>query len=86
MSQDKVTKELNKALEIPEEGLSIHLQGYGKVFVFKFVAKNSGIDDVTTNMENPTHGQANKTYHGHTLVCRSLSSRNQTIPSSGFSS
>ena len=43
-----------ESLEIPEEGLSIHLRGYGWVIVFKFVAKNGRIDYVATNMENPT--------------------------------
>ena len=43
-----------ETLEIPEEGLSIHLRGYGWVIVFKFVAKNGRIDYVATNMENPT--------------------------------
>lgn len=43
-----------ETLDIPEEGLSIHLRGYGWVSVFKFVAKNGRIDYVATNMENPT--------------------------------
>ena len=46
-----------ETLEIPEEGLSVHLRGYGWVFVFKFVAKNGRIDYVTTNMEKPTREQ-----------------------------
>lgn len=41
-------------LEIPDEGLRIHLRGYGWVTIFKFVAKNGRIDYVTTNMENPS--------------------------------
>jgi len=41
-------------LTIPDEGLFVHLRGYGWVTVFKFVAKNGRIDYVTTNMENPT--------------------------------
>lgn len=47
----------NDSLEkliIPEEGLRIHLRGYGWVTVFKFVAKNGRIDYVTTNRETPT--------------------------------
>jgi hypothetical protein len=47
----------NDSLEkliIPEEGLRVHLRGYGWVMVFKFVAKNGRIDYVTTNRENPT--------------------------------
>jgi hypothetical protein len=43
-----------ETLDIPEEGLSVHLRGYGWVCVVKFVAKNGRIDDVATNMENPT--------------------------------
>ena len=42
------------SLDIPDDGLSVHLRGYGWVTVFKFVAKNGRIDYVTTNMENPT--------------------------------
>lgn len=41
-------------LEIPAEGLQVHLRGYGWVTVFKFVAKNGRIDYVATNMEDPT--------------------------------
>lgn len=41
-------------LGIPDEGLRVHLRGYGWVTVFKFVAKNGRIDYVSTNMENPT--------------------------------
>lgn len=46
-----------ETLRIPEEGLSIHLRGYGWVSVFKFVAKNGRIDYVATNMQNPTREQ-----------------------------
>lgn len=45
------------SLDIPEEGLLVHLRGYGWVTVFKFVAKNGRIDYVTTNMDNPTREQ-----------------------------
>ena len=41
-------------LDIPEEGLNVHLRGYGWIHVFKFEAKNGRIDYVTTNMQNPT--------------------------------
>ncbi len=41
-------------LNIPDEGLEVHLRGYGWITVFKFVAKNGRIDYVSTNMENPT--------------------------------
>lgn len=45
------------SLDIPEEGLSVHLRGYGWVTVFKFVAKHGRIDYVTTNKENPPREQ-----------------------------
>lgn len=44
-------------LEVPEEGLKVHLRGYGWVTVFKFVAKNGRVDYVTTNMEDPSREQ-----------------------------
>ena len=44
-------------LTIPEEGLSLHLRGYGMVTVYKFVAKNGRIDFIATNMENPERMQ-----------------------------
>lgn len=50
-----------ESLVIPEEGLRIHLRGYGWVRVFKFVAKNGRIDYVTTNRENPTREQIKHT-------------------------
>ena len=49
-----------ESLEIPDEGLKIHLRGYGWVKVFKFVAKNGRIDYITTNMANPTREQIEK--------------------------
>ena len=51
----KVNRDVSlESLAIPEEGLKIHLRGYGWVTVFKFVAKNGRIDYVTTNRENST--------------------------------
>lgn len=44
-----------ESLEIPDEGLRIHLRGYGWVKVFKFVAKNGSIDYITTNMARIQH-------------------------------
>ena len=41
-------------LTIPEEGLQVHLRGYGWVHVFKFVAKNGRIDYLATNQQEPT--------------------------------
>lgn len=41
-------------VEIPEEGLYLHLRGYGWATVYRFVASNSRIDYIGTNMENPT--------------------------------
>ncbi len=43
-----------EALIIPEEGLLVHLRGYGWVTVFKFVATNGRIDYVTTNKTEST--------------------------------
>ncbi|WP_342221080.1 IS701 family transposase [Candidatus Fukatsuia endosymbiont of Tuberolachnus salignus] len=45
------------SLDIPEEGLSVHLRGDGWVTVFKFVAKHGCIDYVATNQETPTRRQ-----------------------------
>jgi len=42
------------ALEIPDEGLKVHLRGYGWVWVFRFVAKNGRTDIMVTNLESPT--------------------------------
>ena len=49
-------------LEIPDEGLKVHLRGYGWVTVFKFVAKNGRIDYVTTNKVNPTLDEIEKIF------------------------
>ena len=46
-----------ETLLIPEEGLSVHLRGYGWITVFRFEAKNGRIDYVATNMANPTREQ-----------------------------
>ncbi len=43
-----------ETLDIREEGLSVHLRGYGWVTVFRFVASNGGTDYVATNMGSPT--------------------------------
>ncbi len=40
-------------LDIPYEGLSIHLRGYGFITAFKFPVKNGYIDYVVTNIEEP---------------------------------
>lgn len=41
-------------LHIPDEGLRVHLRGYGWMTVFRFVAKNGRTDYIGTNMENPS--------------------------------
>lgn len=41
-------------LTIPEEGLKVHLRGYGWITVYRFVATNGRTDYIGTNMENPT--------------------------------
>ncbi|ASV33868.1 transposase [Candidatus Hamiltonella defensa] len=43
-----------ESLDIPEEGLLVHLRGYGWVTVFKFVAQHGRIDYVASNMIEPT--------------------------------
>jgi hypothetical protein len=54
----KVNRDVNlESLIIPDEGLKVHLRGYGWVMVFKFVAKNGRVDYITTNMENPMRDQ-----------------------------
>jgi hypothetical protein len=42
-----------QALDIPEEGLKVHLRGYGWVTVFRFVNKHR-TDYIATSMENPS--------------------------------
>lgn len=44
-------------LEIPDEGLKIHLRGYGWITVYRFVAKNGRTDYIGTNIESPTREQ-----------------------------
>jgi Transposase DDE domain len=41
-------------LDIPDEGLKVHLRGYGWITVFRFVAKTGRTDYIGTNRENPT--------------------------------
>ncbi|MCA9508917.1 MAG: transposase [Myxococcales bacterium] len=57
----KVNRDVTlETLEIPDEGLLIHLRGYGWVTVFKFEAKNGRIDFITTNMKDPTRNEVKK--------------------------
>lgn len=57
----KVNRDVSlESLLIPEEGLKVHLRGYGWITVFKFVAKNGRIDYLATNMENPTRSEIEK--------------------------
>ncbi len=44
-------------LDIPDEGLKVHLRGYGWIWVFRFEAKNGRIDYIGTNLESPTRDQ-----------------------------
>ena len=46
-----------ETLVIPDDGLTVHLRGYGWITVFKFVAKNGRIDYVATNQQDPTCDQ-----------------------------
>ncbi|WVX66033.1 IS701 family transposase domain protein [Candidatus Bealeia paramacronuclearis] len=41
-------------LDIPDEGLKVHLRGYGWITVFRFVAKNGRTDYIGTNRDNPS--------------------------------
>ena len=41
-------------LTIPDEGLKVHLRGYGFITVFRFVTKEGRTDYIGTNLENPT--------------------------------
>jgi hypothetical protein len=57
----KVNRDVSlETLDIPDEGLSVHLRGYGWITVFKFVAKNGRIDYVSTNRKNPTRDGVEK--------------------------
>lgn len=47
-------KEELQNLEIPDEGLKVHLRGYGWITVYRFVAKNGRTDYIGTNIESPT--------------------------------
>lgn len=42
-----------ETLSIPNEGLSIHLRGYGWITVFKFESKNGPVDYVATSIKKP---------------------------------
>lgn len=46
-----------ESLSIPEEGLSVHLRGFGWIQVFRFVATNGRTDYYGTNMNSPTKQQ-----------------------------
>lgn len=52
--------EMLEKLEIPEEGLKVHLRGYGWITVFRFVAKNGRTDYLGTNINSPTREQVEK--------------------------
>lgn len=41
-------------MKIPDEGIRLHLRGYGWIRVFRFVATNGRTDYFGTNMENST--------------------------------
>jgi hypothetical protein len=51
----KVNRDIElQNLKIPEEGLKVHLRGYGWITVYRFVAKNGRTDYIGTNIELPT--------------------------------
>jgi len=41
-------------VKIPDDGLRVHLRGYGFITVFRFVTKNGRTDYFGTSIENPT--------------------------------
>lgn len=47
-------KEELKNLDIPENGLKVHLRGYGWITVYRFVGKNGRTDYIGTNIESPS--------------------------------
>ncbi len=57
-------------LDIPEEGLVVHLRGYGWVTVFKFVAKNGRIDYVTTNGIERCQARTGRSQRNH--ICMAI--------------
>jgi len=44
-------------LEIPDDGLKVHLRGYGWITVYRLVAKNGRTDYIGTNIGSPTKNQ-----------------------------
>lgn len=46
-----------ETLVIPEDGLRVHLRGYGWITVFRFVAKNGRTDYIGTSLGNPNREQ-----------------------------
>jgi len=44
-------------LDIPDEGLRIHLRGYGWITVFRFVSTERRTDYIGTNIQTPTKDQ-----------------------------
>ena len=54
----KVNKNVSlENLEIPDEGLEVHLRGYGWIMVYKFVAKNGRIDYIASNIQNSSRNK-----------------------------
>jgi len=47
-------QEILENLNIPEEGLTVHLRGYGWITVYRFVGKNGRTDYIGTNIKAPT--------------------------------
>lgn len=51
-----------RTLNIPEQGLKVHLKGYGFITVFRFVSRDGRTDYVGTNQENPTREEIKKVF------------------------
>jgi hypothetical protein len=53
-----------RTLDIPEQGVKVHLKGYGFITVFRFVSRDGRTDYVGTNQENPTREEIKKIFKG----------------------
>jgi hypothetical protein len=54
----KVNKNVSVSeLEIPDEGVKVHLRGYGWIWIFRFEASHKRTDILATNLESPTREQ-----------------------------
>ena len=78
----KATRKVNKNetlrnIDIPVEGLVVHLRGYGWIKVFKFETKKGRIDYIGTSLTNLSRAEIEKIYDARWDIV-SLSSRIKT--------